>query len=205
MPPEADPPLEPTPVWRGRSELAVHPLISQWFSPRAYAERSVTDEELELLMEAARWAPSSMNEQPWRFLVTRNGGEGHAALLATLNHSNAIWADKAPVLTLVMASRNLHRLGQENHHARHDVGAAVALLTLQAAALGMGIHQLGGFDPQKAREVFAIPDELDLISVLAIGFPGLPHQLPENLRIREEARSPRKPLAEIVHYGRFTG
>ena len=196
--------LSDTP-WKRRSDLPIAPSIAHRFSPRSFSEREVTDAELELLLEAARWAPSSMNEQPWRFLVTRRAGEGHAALLATLNHSNAIWADKAPLLILVMADRILTRIGQENHHARHDVGLAVAQLTMQATTLGLGLHQLGGFHPDQARETFQIPERLDIISVLVVGFPGSPDQLPENLRTRELARSPRKPLTELVHYGRFRG
>ena len=85
-----------------RSELDIHPMLNARFSNRAFSEREVSDAELELVLEAARWAPSSMNEQPWRFLVTRRGGEGHGTLLAALNPSNQIWVDKAPVLILAM-------------------------------------------------------------------------------------------------------
>ncbi len=187
----------------GRSALPIDPLLSERFSPRAFSDRPVTDLELELVLEAARWAPSSMNEQPWRFLVTRRGGEGHADLLATLSASNAVWAHKAPVLILNLAHRYLARNGQENHHARHDLGAAIALLTVQATALGMGLHQLGGFQPEAARTAFAVPDQYDIVSVVALGFPGDPDTLPADLKERELRRSPRKPLSEVVSFGRF--
>jgi nitroreductase len=188
-----------------RTAFGVHTLLAGRYSPRAFSARDVTEEELELVLEAARLAPSSMNEQPWRFLVARRGGEGHAELLASLMESNRIWADKAPVLILNMAVMNLARNGHPNHHARHDLGLAIAQLTIQASALGMGLHQLGGFHPEQAREVFGIPDDHDLVSVIALGFPGDPNALPENLRQRELARSPRKPLAELVWHGRVKG
>jgi nitroreductase len=188
-----------------RSSLPVHPLIAERYSPRAFSDRDVTDAELELLLEAARLAPSSMNEQPWRFVVARRGGAGHAEMLEAMNLSNRIWADKAPVVILDLVHTVLERYGQVNHHARHDLGLAIAQLTLQATALGMGLHQLGGFDAEKARSLFNIPAEYDIVSMLVIGFPGDPEQLPENLRERELRRSPRKPLAELVHYGTFRG
>lgn len=186
-----------------RSELSLHPILNGRFSPRAFTERDVTAAELELVIEAARWAPSSMNEQPWRFLATRRGGEGHAELLATLAPSNAIWADKAPVLILAMVKRTFTRNGQENNHARHDLGLAIGQLTAQATALGMGLHQLGGFSPDAARSAFGLDADLDLVSVLVLGFPGDPNDLPDNLRERELTRSARRPLSEILHLGRL--
>ncbi len=189
---------------RSRSTLDLLPAIGGRYSPRAFSDRDVTDAELALVLEAARWAPSSMNEQPWRFLVTRRGAEGHAALLDGLNPSNRLWADKAPVLMLALVHRILHKLGAENHHARHDLGLAVGQLGVQATALGLGMHQLGGFSPDKVRAAFAIPDVYDLVTVLVLGWPGDADGLPEHLRERERTRSLRKPLSELVHYGRFT-
>ncbi|MCC6540806.1 MAG: nitroreductase family protein [Flavobacteriales bacterium] len=188
-----------------RSALPVHPVLNARFSPRAFSDRAVTDAELELVLEAARWAPSSMNEQPWRFLITRRGEEGHAELLATLNHSNQVWANKAPVLILNLVHRILSRIGQENFHARHDLGIATAQLTAQATALGMGLHILGGFHADAARAAFGIPETYDVVSVIVLGFPGEPDSLPEQLMQRELQHSPRRPLAELVHYGRFNG
>lgn len=186
-----------------RSELPLHPVLNERYSPRSFSDRPVTDPELELVLEAARWAPSSMNEQPWRFLVTRQGGEGHTELLSALNHSNRVWADKAPVLILTMVHRTLARNGQENFHARHDLGFAVAQLTAQATALGMGLHQLGGFQAPVARAAFSVPDEFDLVSVLALGFPGEVDRLPMELREREARKTPRRSLIELVSYGHF--
>jgi len=188
-----------------RTALGVHPLLAERYSPRSFSERDITEAELELVLEAARLAPSSMNEQPWRFLVVRRGGEGYDALLDSLMESNRVWADKAPVLILNMASRTFARNGLPNMHAWHDLGLAIAQLTLQATALGLGLHQLGGFFPERAREAFGVPGDLDLVSVIAIGFPGDPAGLPEHLRERELKRSPRRPLEELVWRGRLGG
>ncbi len=188
-----------------RSPLAIHPLLNQRYSPRAFADRPVLEADLELVLEAARWAPSSRNEQPWRFLVTHRDAEGHAELLAALNESNRRWAHHAPVLILCMVQRNFERLEVPNHHAWHDLGLAIAQLTLQASAQGMGLHQLGGFDPDIARERCGIPDTVDLVTIIALGYPGDASALPEDLRVRETNHSPRKPLEELVHMGRFRG
>lgn len=188
-----------------RSELDLDPALNKRYSPRAFSDRDVTDAELDLVLEAARWAPSSRNEQPWRFLVTRRGGEGYAALFGALTASNQVWVEKAPVLILNLVLRTFARNGQENFHARHDLGGAVAQLTAQATALGMGLHQLGGLHADVARAAFAIPEEYDVVTAIALGFPGDPDLLPENLRERELVRSPRKPLSELVFHGRFPG
>ena len=185
----------------GRSKLNILDILSERYSPRAFSERDVTDAELELLLEAARWAPSSMNEQPWRFLVVRRTGVGHAALLECLNTSNRRWADKAPVLIAVLAKRTLTRNGLENFHARHDVGLAVGQLLAQATSMGLGLHILGGFNTTALRAAFAVPEELDVVSVLVLGFPGAPESLEPDLRERENTRSTRKPLSELVSYG----
>ena len=185
-----------------RSDLPIHPVLNERYSPRSFKDRDVTDPELELVLEAARWAPSSMNEQPWRFLVARKGGVGHAELLATLAPSNALWADKAPILILTMVHRTFKRNGLPNIHAWHDLGGAVAMLTVQATALGMGIHQLGGFSATTARAHFQVPEDLDVVSVLALGHPGHSDALPEGLREREERRSPRSGLADLVRFGK---
>ncbi len=190
---------------RSRSDLPLLTAIGARYSPRAFSARAVTATELELVLEAARMAPSSMNEQPWRFLVTLNGEEGHAALLDCLSPGNRLWADKAPVLVLAMAHRFLQRTGGENRHARHDLGVAVGQLGVQATAMGLGLHQLGGFDADRTRTAFSIPDELDLVSVIALGWPGVAASLPEQLRAREEVRSARRPLTELVFRGHYPG
>jgi nitroreductase len=187
-----------------RSPLAIHPILGTRYSPRAFRGIPVPRDEQDLLMEAVRWSPSSMNEQPWRMLITERGGEGHAELLATLAPSNARWADKASLLILTLVSPTFTRNGQANIHAWHDLGFAIGQLTAQATALGIGVHQLGGFSASAAREAFAIPTSLDLVSVLALGYPDDASVLPDDLRERELKRSPRKPADELFQRGRFT-
>jgi nitroreductase len=186
-----------------RSDLDIHPVLNERYSPRAFSDRDVTDAELELLLEAARWAPSSHNEQPWRFLVTRMGQEGHEALLSSLIGSNLLWADKAPVLVLNMVMRDFSHNNKANYHAWHDLGGALAQLTAQATSMGIGLHQLAGFHSEVARVAFNIPLNMELVSVLAIGYPGDPETLEGGLRERELHRSSRKPLTELVRYGRM--
>lgn len=188
-----------------RSKLPIHPILNARFSPRAFSSRDLTDQEVELLMEAARWAPSSHNEQPWRFLVTRRGQEGHAALLSSLIHSNQIWAEKAPVLVLNMVMRDFAFNQKPNYHAWHDLGGALAQLTAQATSMGIGLHQLAGFHGEVARVAFNIPEHMELVSVLAVGFWGEPDSLEGHLRERELNHSSRKELSELVSYGSFPG
>lgn len=186
-----------------RSQLTIHPVLNERYSPRAFSDRDVSDAELDLLFEAARWAPSSHNDQPWRFLVTRRGQEGHAALLSSLIPSNQVWAGKAPVLVLNMVMRDFEFNGKPNYHAWHDMGGALAQLTAQATSMGIGLHQLAGFHAEVARVAFDIPERIELVSALAIGFPGDPEMLNGHLHERELTRSTRKELSELVSYGRF--
>jgi nitroreductase len=189
--------------FNGRSDLGIHQLLNARYSPRAFSDRDVTDAELELVLEAARWASSSHNEQPWRFLVTRKDKDGHAAMLDSLWSMNRSWADKAPILILNMVQRNFAYNNEENYFARHDLGGALAQLTAQATSMGMGLHQLAGFHADQARQAFQIPEALDVVSVLALGFPGNADVLEEPYRGRELKRSQRRPLSELVFMGRY--
>jgi nitroreductase len=182
----------------------VHPLIRERWSPRAFASRTVERAELRSLLEAARWAPSSFNEQPWRFLVAqREDEEGFQALLSCLNDTNQRWAKNAAVLVLSAASPSFARNGKPNRHALHDLGLAVSQLTLQATALGLRVHQMGGFSVERARELLSIPPTVEPVTVLAIGFPGNPDELPADLREKELRKRERKPLAELAFQGRW--
>lgn len=188
----------------GRSELGIHPILNERYSVRTFSDREVSGTELELVLEAARWAPSSYNEQPWRFLVTRRGGEGHAAMMEALLPGNRRWAERAPVLILNMASHTLAYNGEQNFHSWHDLGLALGQLTAQATALGLGLNMIGGFNADSARKAFSIPATLDLVSVLALGFSN-DSANEADVNAWRARRSVRKPLSEIVSYGRFTG
>src|SRR5437868_11361252 len=161
----------------------VHELIRQRWSPRAFADKPLAPETLKSLFEAARWAPSSNNEQPWAYLVaTKSDDENFAKMVSVLVEFNAGWAQHAPVLALSVAHLKTEREGRPNRVALHDVGSATAQLTFEANARGLLVHQMAGFDAQKARQVFAIPEDWEPVAAIAIGYPGDPHGLPEKLR-----------------------
>lgn len=178
--------------------------IKNRWSPRAFSEESVPNEHLQLMFEAARWAPSSMNEQPWRFVVARKEeGAAWERMFASLMDGNKIWAEKAPVLIAVLAKKNFDRNGRPNRHAWFDAGQAVANMITQATDLGLVAHQMGGFESDLARNNLAVPNEYDIVAIIAVGFIGDKDLLPEKLKAREEAPRKRLPLEEIVHEGHF--
>lgn len=179
----------------------IHELLLRRWSPRAFDPRPVEEEKLRQLFEAARWAASSFNDQPWRFIVTRRGEPAHEKLVACLVPGNAAWAANAPVLALSVASLNFAYNGKPNRHAAHDVGQAVANLLVQATSLGLFAHQMAGFDAEKARESFAIPSDHEPVAAMTIGYPGDPASLPEKLRKGEGGTRTRKPLVELVFGG----
>jgi nitroreductase len=182
----------------------VHELIAARWSPYALADRPVSPEDLRSLFEAARWAPSSYNEQPWSYLVaTRDNTEEYERLLSCLVEGNRTWAKAAPVLALGCTSLNFARDGRPNAAAVHDLGLASANLVLEATARGLAVHQMIGILPERAREVYAIPAGVQPLTGLAIGYAGDPAALPENLRARDAARRPRKPLSAFVFAGKW--
>jgi nitroreductase len=179
-------------------------VIRRRWSPLAFSDRPVEREKLLSVLEAARWAPSSFNEQPWGYLLaTRDDRAEFDKLLGCLVEGNITWAQHAPVLLLSVAKLAFDRNGQPNRHAWHDVGAASALLTLQATALDLYVHQMAGIVPAKARATFAIPDGFEPVAGVAIGYPGDPSQLPEPLRQRQNAPRSRKDLSSFVFTGRW--
>jgi nitroreductase len=180
----------------------IHDLLRERWSPRAFATHPVDHATLQRLFEAARWAPSANNRQPWYFVVgTSDRPEDHAQLAATLNERNRRWARYAPVLILVVAQL-VSQPGNELA-SLYDVGLAVGNLTVQAVDLGLVTHQLGGFDAQHARDAVGIPEGYAPVVVLALGYPGSPEALPDDLRQRERASRSRKPLEEFVFEGQW--
>lgn len=178
------------------------PLAQRW-SPRAFAERVPSDDELALVFEAARWAASCFNDQPWRYLLVRKGEPEFADAVAGLTPGNQAWADAAPVLGFSLATQNFAHNDKPNRHAWHDVGAASAQLTIQAASLGILVHQMAGIEREVVRERFAVPESLDIVAGFALGWPGDPESLSDELRKRELAARTRKPVAELLIRGRF--
>jgi nitroreductase len=178
----------------------VHELVARRYSPRAFTDQDVTLAEVMSLLEAARWAASCFNEQPWRFIVgLRSQTEIYQKLLGCLVEANRAWAAKAPVLMLSVACTHFAHNGKPNPHAWHDVGQASAGMAIQAAAMGLQLHQMAGFDSARARAQFAIPEGFEPVAVIAVGHPGDASLLPEPLRERENAPRQRRPVSDFVH------
>jgi len=178
----------------------VVPLIHERWSPRSFTDREVSPALLAKVFEAARWAASSNNEQPWRFLVGRRGDSTWEKIYAALTGHNPKWARTAPVLILGAAKTKFSHNGVENRNALYDLGAAAAYLVLQATALGLAAHQMAGFDQEAARKAFGIPEEFAIGAVIALGYQGEPAALgDETLIQRETAARTRKPLGEFVY------
>jgi nitroreductase len=186
------------------SDFPVHELIRERWSPRAFAGKPVPQDVLRSIFEAARWAPSSNNEQPWAYIVaTKDDKENFDKMLSVLVEFNAQWARSAPALALAVAKLNFAKNNTPNRNALYDTGAASALLSVEATAQRLAVHQMAGFDPEKARQVFGIPPGWEPIAALAIGYPGDPASLPPPLKDREMAPRARKPIAEFVMAGQW--
>lgn len=187
------------------SDHPLHPLLSERWSPRAFSGEAVPPEDLAALFEAARWAPSCFNEQPWRFLVARRDQpEEHARLLGLLVEANRSWAAQAPVLALACAATSFTRNGKPNRHAGHDLGQALAHLSVEATARGLVVHQMAGFDAEAAREVCGLPDGVEACTAFVVGKPGDPDSLPDALAERERAPRERRRQADFVFGSRWS-
>ncbi|BCA55275.1 Nitroreductase [Nitrospira sp. KM1] len=183
----------------------IHDLLRRRWSPRAFADRPLEPDKLKSLFEAARWAPSSNNEQPWRFIVTdrKENRDDFDRLFACLSEGNKKWVHLAPVLMLSVASLNFEDDGKPNRHAMHDTGLAVENLVLQATALGLQAHQMAGFDVERARTDCGIPPGFEPVAMIAVGYPGDPAVLPEYLQERERKPRERRPIGESVVSGQW--
>ncbi|HEY7156001.1 MAG TPA: nitroreductase family protein [Gemmataceae bacterium] len=182
----------------------IHELLARRWSPYAFADRPVSEDDLRSLFEAARWAASSYNEQPWAYLVaTKANATEFERLLSCLVEGNQVWAKAAPVLALGCTNLHFALNGKPNAAAVHDLGLASATLTLEATARGLFVHQMIGILPDKARELYRIPEGVQPLTGLAIGYPADPGALPEKLRERDLAPRRRKPLAEFVFDGKW--
>ena len=184
------------------SESPIHELIRNRWSPRAFADKAIPDEVLRSLFEAARWAPSSFNEQPWAYIVaTKEDKANFEKLLGTLVEFNAGWAKNASALAIAVTRLAFAQNQTPNRNAQYDAGAATALLSVEATARGLVVHQMAGFDPDQARKTFAIPEGWEPLAAIAIGYPGNPNSLPSKLKDRELAPRTRKPIREFVMTG----
>jgi nitroreductase len=185
---------------RLNTQAPIHELLANRRSPRAFSQRHVESHKLVSLFEAARWSPSSANEQPWRFIVaTKDDSRVFSSLVDSLMEGNRRWAERAPMLVLAVAQSTYTKTGHPYRHSWYDLGQSVALLSVEATALGLAVHQMGGFDADKARQLLSIPDGFEPVIVFAIGYPDEPTTLPDDLRKREQAPRSRKLLHDFVY------
>ena len=184
------------------ADHAIDPIFLNRWSPRAFSSEPIDDEVLMSVLEAARWAPSSYNEQPWRFLIARSEAD-RARFLDFLLPMNQAWAKDAPVLLVLLSKKTFSHNDKPNKVYQLDAGTASGYLMLQAVQNDLYVHGMAGFDADKARETLNVPDDYDILAVYAIGKRGETSQLPEEMQERE-IPSGRKPLSEIMMEGEFT-
>jgi nitroreductase len=187
-----------------KPEHSVGPLFINRWSPRAMSGEEMSLDELMSLFEAARWAPSSFNNQPWRFLFARRGTEHWESFADLLVDSNKVWARQAAALIVVLSKTTFDHNGKPARTHSFDAGAAWENLALQGTAMGFVVHGMQGFSYSRAREELQVPDEYEVEAMIAVGRPGEKEELPEELQQREYP-SPRKKLKEIVFEGPFSG
>lgn len=186
------------------SDHELHPMIAQRWSPRAFDSKLVEPEKLAQLFEAARWASSCFNDQPWAFVVaTKDDTVNYQKMLECLVPANVVWAQVAPVLGLVVAQKNFKHNGKPNAWGEYDAGQAAATLVLQATALNLVVHQMGGFDAVKAIATFNIPETAKPVAAIAIGYEGKSSDLSLELQEREKAARSRQPLTSFVFTGKW--
>lgn len=185
-------------------EQPIHELLQQRHSPYAFdPDRAVSEADLAALFEAARWAMSCYNAQPWRYIVgvKQRSPQVWEQVHGVLVEGNQPWAANAPVLVLGVMETKFEHNGKPNTAAAHDLGAASAFLTLEATSRGLCVHQMLGIEPDKAREVFSLQDPLEPLTALAIGYKGQPHHLPDKYAQRDQRVRERKPVADILLAG----
>jgi nitroreductase len=182
----------------------IHELLAERWSPYAFQDRLVSEADLCSLFEAARWAASSYNEQPWSYIVsTKENPELFQELLSCLVDANQVWAKDAPVIALGIVSHKFTRNQEDNRAATHDLGLATSNLVVEATAREICVHQMIGILPDKARELFEIPEGYEAWTAMAIGYQGDPMTLPDALKERDLMPRQRKPLEQFVFSGKW--
>jgi len=173
-------------------------LAKRW-SPYSFADKDIDMEDLLAILEAARWAASSYNEQPWRYLLARRSEpEAFARLLSCLAEANQAWAKNAPVLLVGCVKTNFSRNGKPNKAAYHDLGLAAGNLCVEATARGLYVHQMIGIEPERVRQLYQLPADAEAVTALAIGYLGDSRNLSEDLQARDKAKRSRHPIQQFV-------
>jgi nitroreductase len=185
-------------------QFKLNPLIEKRRSTVSFSDKPVEGQKIHLLFEAARWAPSSYNEQPWRFIYgVKDDENSYEKLFDCLMEGNKEWVKNAPMIILSVAKQDFTLNGNPNFYARHDVGLATENLMIQAVQMGLMVHPMGGFDKKKATAELAIPEGFEPVAMIAVGYPGELNELPENLKKREEGERVRKAQDEFVFRGQW--
>jgi nitroreductase len=180
-----------------RTLAPIHELLAKRWSPRAFdIERSVSREQLSALLEAARWAPSCNGDEPWRYLILdrKRDPEGWQKAFDCLSENNKKWVKNVPLLLLSCAGSIFEHSGKPNRYGPHDTGAASVCLALQGAAMGLAVHQMGGYDAQKARAAFGIPEGYTPMAMIAVGYQTSPDVLDDETKAKELRARSRKSL-----------
>lgn len=181
------------------SEFPIAEIIAKRWSPRAFLDKPIEKEKILSLFEAARWAPSAYNEQPWRFIAaTKDDSYDYTKMLSCLVDANQAWAKAAPLLLILVVKRDFDFNGKPNRWAQHDCGLALENLLLEAAELGLAAHPMAGFSVDLVRSGYSVPEEYEPLVAVAVGYPGTPDMLEGVLREREEDPRERKALADLV-------
>jgi nitroreductase len=186
------------------TSVPVMDVVRDRWSPRSFAATPVPAAALTAVLEAGRWAASSNNGQPWRWIVATSADPAAlATAVSCFNARNQRWTKTAPVLMFSCARKAFEANGNPNAHAWHDTGAAGAQMCLEATRHGLRIHQAAGIERDRIREVYGVPGEFDICAGMALGYQGEPDALPEELPGREREPRVRKPLSELVFAGKF--
>jgi len=189
---------------RANTQVAIHDIIADRWSPRAFdADKKVSEKALLAMLEAARWAPSCFNDQPWRYVVFDKSKDETVwrNALMVLAEKNQLWAKNAPLLILTVAANNFSHNGNANRWSQYDTGAATLNLILQAETLGLVAHQMGGFDVEKAHIAFDVPKDYTLMSMVAVGYQGDENILSDDFKQAEGEDRSRSGINNIVFHG----
>lgn len=189
---------KPAPV-----QFNIHPIIASRWSPRAYSSKPVPTDIIQRLFEASRWAPSSSNDQEWRYIIGFKGDDTHKNIFKTMVEFNQLWAGEAPLLVLVCGQTISAKTGKPSSIYAYDVGQSVALLSIQAMHEGLFVHQIGGFDKAMARELFELPAEVEPLTLMTIGYYGDPVNLHPNLQHSEKAERVRNNFNTFVFTNKY--
>jgi nitroreductase len=183
--------------------LSLHPIIVKRWSPRSFEEKEIADDVIQRIFEAARWAPSSRNDQPWRFIIGKNKDKTWRMIFEILVDFNQKWAKRAPVLALAIGHKISAKTGQHNIVWQHDLGQSAAYITFQAMHEGLYVHQMGGLDTARAGEIFHVPQEYEVVTAIAMGYKDEPEKLEESFMKMEKSKRTRFAADNLFFTGEF--